>query len=670
MTNLKIKFNNTTQKTVISFDTESTTVFSENGVDWKPFDKTKNGDYYNECEKISFCYCWCFGILNGDKYETVIGRTADELKTVFENIGKTEKQIIIWIHNLAYDFQYLRSFFKFKNVFSKTKTQIMYAEMADYNIVFRDSLMLSGLKLEKVSDIYNINCRKLTGNLDYNKIRTYKTELTDDELKYIKNDCEIVCRYISLELEKWKTQKRIPLTKTGKVRRDFKTYLKQINKYSHIDWPVMISKMNDTADSYEIVQNAKAGGYVHANKKYVGKILENVYSYDKKSFYPSILISEKFPVEFFRKIENKDLNECLNDENHSYIFKLCLKNLKSKVDMSFLSLCQFQSEWNTKTDNGKIISGNGYITLTDADLKTVMKTYSGEFEIYEIWMAKKDYLPFQIIHFICDLYEKKEYYGNLRDTAEYKSDKWKYYDTMRTLTKIDLNSVFGMMLTQNLKEIMTVYENDEWHEIYNTQQQIKRKLFDDRYNTFFSQSWGIFTMSYARNILFNTILETDTVYSDTDCVKTTKKYDMTKYNNEYDEKLKNMCGKYGIDINKIYGIGHFVLENEYKQFKTLGAKKYVYIDEKNETKAVVSGISPDSVENVINGNLEKFKDGMEFGYDSNCKNVLYNENQKEIMINNEIINQKCGVCIFPATFKMKNTIIEIENLAKKILKEK
>ena len=77
----------------------------------------------------------------------------------------------------------------------------MKAKLKDYNIEFKCSLMLSGVKLELLPVIYNLPVQKLVGDLDYNKIRHSKTELSEKELKYGEYDCLVVYHYIKKEIE-------------------------------------------------------------------------------------------------------------------------------------------------------------------------------------------------------------------------------------------------------------------------------------------------------------------------------------------------------------------------------------------------------------------------------------------------------------------------------------
>ncbi|MCS5737506.1 hypothetical protein, partial [Herbiconiux daphne] len=93
-----------------AFDTENTSI------------KTYNG------EKVAFTYIWMFGLGLGNP--VYYGRTYDELRDFINIISLAleltdEKRLPVYVHHLAYDFQFIRKEFSFTEVFSvKAKTPI------------------------------------------------------------------------------------------------------------------------------------------------------------------------------------------------------------------------------------------------------------------------------------------------------------------------------------------------------------------------------------------------------------------------------------------------------------------------------------------------------------------------------------------------------------------
>lgn len=165
----------------------------------------------------------------------IFGRTWEEFKQFLirlEYFGTTEKKIV-FVHNLSFEFQFLRNIVLFDDVMARKSHKVMKATLKDFNIEFRCSLYMTDLPLQKLPEVYGLNVEKLVGNLDYSKIRHNNTILTEKELKYCEHDCLVVYEYIKKELEQYETVKNIPLTSTGHVRRELKEETQENYKYKN-----------------------------------------------------------------------------------------------------------------------------------------------------------------------------------------------------------------------------------------------------------------------------------------------------------------------------------------------------------------------------------------------------------------------------------------------------
>lgn len=185
-------------------------------------------------------YIWMFGINDKVYY----GRTYKELYNFLNRIEfyTTYEKKIVYVHNLAFEFNWLRNIFKFKNVMARKSRKVMKCEIEEYNIEFRCSLFMTNSKLEKIPDLYKFEVKKLVGQLDYSKIRHSETKLSKKELEYCENDCLIIYEYIKKELETYETTKNTPLTSTSHVRRELKElieknwdYLNKTRKSINVD---------------------------------------------------------------------------------------------------------------------------------------------------------------------------------------------------------------------------------------------------------------------------------------------------------------------------------------------------------------------------------------------------------------------------------------------------
>lgn len=162
-------------------------------------------------EVRSNMYIWMFSIQDKVYY----GRTWEELIFFFTKLNNiSSEKKIIFVHNLSFEFQFLKTVFKFTNVMARKSHKVMKCELEDYNMEFRCSYYMSNSALSELPHIFNLPIEKMSGDLDYSKIRHSLTKLDKKELKYCENDCLVVYYYILEELKTYETVKNIPLTST------------------------------------------------------------------------------------------------------------------------------------------------------------------------------------------------------------------------------------------------------------------------------------------------------------------------------------------------------------------------------------------------------------------------------------------------------------------------
>ena len=159
--------------------------------------------FYNEAGEKSACmYAFVLG-MNG---KIITGRTWDEALDYIQAISDRycsdkEHRIIIYVHNLSFEFQWFRKRFKWDKVFALSEREVAYA-LTTSGIEFRCSYILSGYSLAKLGEqctYYPV--QKMVGDLDYKLARHSQTPLTDKEWKYIYNDGLVVMSYIQQQIE-------------------------------------------------------------------------------------------------------------------------------------------------------------------------------------------------------------------------------------------------------------------------------------------------------------------------------------------------------------------------------------------------------------------------------------------------------------------------------------
>lgn len=218
--------------TIYTFDIETTSYII---LDEKQYETEKYLSFTEEekerCVFMSTMYIWMFSINELVYY----GRTWEEFIQFLNLLEKSTAGIkkYVFVHNLSFEFNFLRNILKFKSVFSRKTRKVIKCELLDYNIEFRCTYYMTNVKLERLPKIYKLPVQKLIGTLDYTKIRHSESYLSSDELQYCENDCLVIYYYIKLQLEQFKNVNRLPLTSTGFVRKELKSRIYRNYKYKN-----------------------------------------------------------------------------------------------------------------------------------------------------------------------------------------------------------------------------------------------------------------------------------------------------------------------------------------------------------------------------------------------------------------------------------------------------
>lgn len=590
-----------------------------------------------------------------------------------------------YVHNLPFDFSFIIDEFSYKNLFCSAPHKPYYAltwegaRFVDTVVLTMKTLEQLGKSLTY------FDVKKQVGDLDYNKIRTSDTTYTEKELGYIYDDTITLAAYIwELAATEYDGELcKLPLTQTGKVRsftrklcfgniqsirnmidygftfgtlseknkkyhnkriandilgmeaykkimngakgkersdlsRYFESYCKLRGKnYHKMIKCLTIKNYRD----YKQMAETYSGGFTHANPNLVGKINKNVASFDFKSSYPAVIVSEEFPMTMYtrRSYSKEEFLERLKhkkEQHKAYMFKLSFRTIINKLKHYTDSYFSESQLYNVTTGkaliddalapksvyNGRVAMANDcYTYITDADWETVEKVYDiygAEFsDIMEFDTAP---LPQPILMATLYFYAEK---------TKLKHIPGREKDYLRS--KGMLNSIYGMMVQNPLSPIITYRKDGSWYRVPMTSgNDIENALKD--YNTsknrFLWYPWGIYVAAYARRNLWTGIIAcgSDYIYSDTDSIKILNKEKHVKYIESYNkqiiEKIKKICKENQIpfeftspenEAQQKQQIGIWDADDGYySEFKTLGAKRYVDIDkETNELEITIAGLS-------------------------------------------------------------------------------
>lgn len=578
-----------------SFDIETTSFYRDAaGVayDYGQYKRMQEAAGVNvKLERAATMYVWQFGI-NG---YVVVGRTWDEYADmcarIVELLGLGEKlRLIVYVHNLSYEFQFLRKWFTWERVFSLDLRKPIYA-ITTGGMEYRCSYLLSGYGLAKLGEqLLKYKCLKAVGDLDYGKLRHSGTPLTGKELGYCVNDVEVVMCYIQERIEECGGITRLPLTKTGFVRKYCRARClrmadpatgKQVQNWEYVD---LMRELRITGlTEFDMLQRAFAGGFTHANAEYADEVVEDVDSYDFTSSYPYVMVSEQYPMSRGVEVQVKSQPHfdfliskycCIFDIEFTNIFAT-----ETQDNPIMSSKCIVKH--NPCLNNGRIVAASKIVlTITDVDYLIIKNFYSWEsMRVGTMYCYKRGYLPTVFVESILHLYEAKtRLKGVAGKEVEYLNSKEM------------LNSCYGMCVTNPLRDEFTY--NGEWDitVLGDDEKQALLEKYNTSKNRFLFYPWGVFVTAYARRNLFTAIHEAgdDYVYSDTDSIKLMNGGRHAAYFNAYNQqvqmKLRAACRWHGLPFSlcepcNIKGItktlGVWDYEGTYKRFKTLGAKRYM-----------------------------------------------------------------------------------------------
>ena len=586
--------------TVISFDTETSSVDI-------PFDNQQGYKHF------AYVYIWQMAI----QRHVIYGRYLNEFVEACDIISKVfgtdiNNRVVIWVHNLSFDLNFIRRLFVWQEGFWMEPHKPLYL-CTNTGIEFRCSYLLSGRSLANISGTEDIDewtgkpkhtsilldkrFKKKAGDLDYNLVRNPSTKLTKEELDYCLYDVLVVNEFITEVMEdgilgkKYKCFNDVPYTKTGIVRERYRegTIYSNINNIKY-PYQKLMSELTMTEKEYTMAKKAFMGGFTHANYKYVNKTIDHMASIDIASSYPAVIATKKFPMTKaieFRYMRVEDYMGMV-EAGYAIIASIKFINLKPSGIFPDQTLMEYKgySTRNLKVNNGRIYSADeATFVLTEIDFKWVSIAYDyDDIIIVNAYCYQKDYLPRPFIDTLLDLYSDKT---TLKGIAGREVD----YNT----SKEQLNSSYGMMVTDPCQpEINYKSDIDDWIKKRDNREELVNK-YNNSHTRFISYIWGIYVTAYARDKLF-TMMEKigdKYVYADTDSNKVIYFDGLEEIVEEVNNNIKLettiASSECGIELEKYKPkdskgkerwIGIWEIENigktEYKRFKTLGAKRYIY----------------------------------------------------------------------------------------------
>lgn len=597
------------------------------------FDLEASSFLTNAGEKAATMYVWTFGIFGFVVLGRTWGQFCDTLSRISAALHLGEsRRLVCGVHNLAYDFQFFRKWLTWDKVFSTDHLKPLYA-ISDLGIEFRCTYRLSGYSLAKLGEnLKTYHWEKAVGDLDYSIPRHYDTPLIGQETGYVVSDNKVVQAYLMECIEDEGSITKVPLTKTGYVRRYARTECFGPTKETRAEYQRIIRRLTVTPDEYLQLKRAFQGGFTHGNPLWVGKVAEYAESWDFTSSYPAAIVSGKFPMGKGEVVQIRNRKQFYyNLREYCCIFDIEFEEIESTfVPDNYISFSRCLDENNklccngARTCNGRVISAKRLrMTVTELDFNIIRKTYKwkhmriGTFRRY-----KKEYLPTPFVRAVLFLYAEKTRLKGVEGEEE----------TYMKLKEL-LNSCYGMCVTDIAKEIIAYFDNmwdcEKPLEQREQEEAEHREAFPEiladlinkynkNWNRFLFYPWGVYITAIARARLWTGILAcgNDYLYSDTDSIKIVHPERHRQYFEDYNraitEDINRACDYHGIPREmaspktvkgEVKPLGVWDFDGAYRKFKTNGAKRYIVqysADPRNGKKArhasiTVSGLNKETV---------------------------------------------------------------------------
>lgn len=638
---------------IMCFDIETSSGFLNKDSDTLEPYLGKSKKYYEDCKKFAICYVWQFSINDNVFW----GRTLEDFKDFLQELEYYEPhKKIVYIHNFSFEFQFLINVLQFDYVFARQARKPLFAEWSTYQ--FRCSYFLTNMSLAVWAEQRKLKVKKLVGDLDYTVLRTPKTILNDTELAYCFNDVLVMYYGLLQYKEKYCHIIDIPFTQTGEVRKEVIDRMNVTSEYKYRKRCLKL--IPETIEDYSLLCDCFMGGYTHSNAIHTNIVLEKIRSKDIASSYPTVMCLEKYPMTYFE--ETIPCDDYFNNDKYSYIITFDVEHLRSKRWNTWLSFSKCAKIKGYSLDNGRVLKADFVqLSLTNIDYEMFQLCYDFEnLNIIDFRVSSNDYLSPTFVKYILELYGNKTTLKGIKEQ-----------EPLYLKSKQYINSMYGMMVTKNITDTIE-FEEDRWKKELLNENSFYTKIASEKKKlskTFGAFQFGVWVTAYARRNLWQGILALDynVVYCDTDSIKYIDCD--SNFFNEYNEKIaereNERADMLGIPREKFYpkdrnGVSHrlgiFDDDGQYQKFKTLGAKKYCYVDNDNKLHMTVSGVRKSAVSQLHN--IEEFKDGTVFDVEHAQKLLMtYIDDMTPIVWNKGQYDEfyskyQYGICAQPTTYSL------------------
>ena len=629
-----------------------------------------------EDKERAWIYQWAAKIKNTYVY----GRKPSEIIELLHKIAEhyklnDKKNIIIFIHNMSYDLQYLKNYLyeydPTMEVLATDSHSLIQCKVFGFKILC--SYRMTNMSLANLAKNYATTYIKAVGEIDYNITRYQDTELEYNDWLYMFSDVasqyDGICGYIKAMGYKYAFE--CPMTSTGFVRAS----CRKASKADH-EWREKFTLSALNLEDYKLCNQTFMGGVCILSNKYADVTIrsDKLGHKDFTSSYPARQVldymPEGAPMKYGTPKSAKELDYVLNNYCCIFILTLFDVHIKEGITAPYIPGSKCITLEDGLKVNGKVVYAKKLtIAVCELDFEIIRKQYTvSNFGISDMTVFKRGKIPEWL---------KSEImlYFNNKCTMK-KSDPNEY---MRS--KALLNSIYGMTATALIrpkyvlgKDLMIGPEAlDEETE----EKELNR--YYRSYNSFMPYQYSIYTTAHARKALFDMIEcvgYDNFLYCDTDSVFYIKTEENEKKLAEYADQCKQRAIDAGAYVGNKY-LGMPEDEPPIRAFRGLHAKCYA-MEELNEDsgeyelQVVVAGI-PKKTTKWINGepvtitnaeelgSIDKLQDGFTFRHNGGSR-AIYIERDKIIEdIDGHETEYASGVIIDMIEKELSDTMWSVDN---------
>ncbi len=572
-------------------------------------------------------YIWQFAIDD----MVIYGRTWEQFLRLINDLStRSQARVYVGVHNLSYEFQFLKGILQFDDVFAMDRRRILSARCG--NIEFHCTYLLTNMSLDRFIKSVGGTYEKLD-DFDYTKKRYPWTRMSERELLYCVNDVRGLTSALikKMELDQ-DTLYTLPRTSTGYVRRIFHAEARPLLRW--------LRSMLPDLEVFNALRGCFRGGNTHANRWNAGRILEHVHSFDISSSYPAVMLTEKFPCKFHRG--KPEYFGYYLKYGKAVLFYIQIEDLRLKDDAwgcPYISKSKCDYIRGGVYDNGRVLSADSCgFWINEIDMQIITNEYDFNFTVKEVFYADKRPLPIGFRKLIRRMYENKTL---LKKEGGYEYARYKAL----------LNSIYGLFV-QNPVKFNFRYDPDT-----GMIREDESETVEDLIRKYQTTGWlpyqiGVWVTSYARLRLekgLNAIPPQAFIYADTDSIK----FQGDEYIKNFDalnDELRNseLCAP--DQDGKMHYIGVYEYEGCYRRFKTLGAKKYVYEDD-DGVHITIAGVNKRIGADELQ-HIDNFKEGFTFT-DAGGLQSVYNDDPDMILhLQGHDLQITSNVALLPSSYTL------------------